>query len=308
MIDKDFNFDEFYEFFESKYRGSRESIKDRLRFYRPLLESYIFQKPGSILVDIGCGRGEFLEVCREVGFNVIGVDTSERFVNISKSFGFEVYNEDALSFLNSKRENSFNVISAIHLVEHLEFGDLVKFISVCYDKLKSDGFVIFEFPYIHSYKVISHFFWLDPTHKRPLDPYLLIALMEYIGFKDCYMFFLGQGREEFNQISKIVENGPVDVAIVGFKNKLEDEKLISAINILKSNSQKTFFELINQYDKYIDFTINNIKNNIKENIESLNFRLNDIDIRLSNIENSKLMKFYRKIVDIKNRILKKSQL
>lgn len=174
--------DDFYRTFEDKYRGTRELIKSRLEVYlpfiRPLLELY----PNGAIVDVGCGRGEWLELTSQHGFHPQGVDIDDGMLQNCRELGLNVTMEDALVFLKKLPDESQAVISGFHIVEHLPFNQLRQLVQEAKRTLTPGGLLILETPNPENLIVGTSSFYLDPTHHRPIPPELLHFITEYYGF------------------------------------------------------------------------------------------------------------------------------
>ncbi|MGC9144443.1 class I SAM-dependent methyltransferase, partial [Hydrogenobaculum sp.] len=141
--------DKFYKAFEEKFRGSEEEIRKRLEFYTPLLKVYAEAYPSSKpkALDIGCGRGEMLSLYKDYGFEAFGIDINKEFVEYTKSKGFDVTYADALDFLKSQEDNTYDIISLIHVLEHLEFEYAFELYKEVLRVLKPGGSFLVEFPF-----------------------------------------------------------------------------------------------------------------------------------------------------------------
>jgi SAM-dependent methyltransferase len=121
----------FYRAFEDKYRGSRELIRARLEHYAPFVRPLLPPSgaPGTPVaapaaLDLGCGRGEWMELLREWGFETHGVDLDAGMLQACRDIGLKVVEGDALAYLRSLPDASQAVVSAFHVVEHIGFNDL----------------------------------------------------------------------------------------------------------------------------------------------------------------------------------------
>ena len=172
--------DGLYISFEDKFRGNRENIKNRLKYYLPIIKEVI--KDGDIVVDIGSGRGEWLELLKENSIKSIGVDLNRLMVKESIDLGLEAICQDAISYLKSQKDNSIGVITGFHIVEHLPFEILISLFNESYRVLKEGGMVIFETPNPENILVGSSTFYTDPTHINPIPPVTLEFLAQNRGF------------------------------------------------------------------------------------------------------------------------------
>jgi O-antigen chain-terminating methyltransferase len=174
--------DSFYRAFEEKHRGSRELIKSRLRAYLPFVEPLAELNKGAQTIDLGCGRGEWLELMTEVGFKSQGVDLDEGMLSGCVELGLSVEKGDAIAFLAALPSESQAIVSAFHVVEHISFEQLQTVVSEALRVLKPGGLLIMETPNPENIVVATCNFYLDPTHQRPIPPQLLSFLPEYHGF------------------------------------------------------------------------------------------------------------------------------
>jgi|AZIJ01.1.fsa_nt_gi O-antigen chain-terminating methyltransferase len=175
--------DDFYQAFENKFRGDRELIKNRLsvylRFIQPLKSLY----PDSPVIDLGCGRGEWLELLGEYGgFTPRGVDLSEAMLDNAKAQGLVVEQQDALVCLKALPDGSQSIVSGFHIAEHLVFAELQTLVSEAHRVLRPGGLLILETPNPENIIVGTTDFYRDPTHLQPLPPDLLEFLAAYAGF------------------------------------------------------------------------------------------------------------------------------
>jgi O-antigen chain-terminating methyltransferase len=217
--------DALYLAFENTMRGNRDTIKERVRFYIPYLkDSREGGVPGPVL-DLGCGRGEWLEVLRDEGITASGVDLNACMIDRCRERGLDVRLGNALDHLASLDDASCGAITAFHLIEHLPIRVLLHFFSECRRVLKPGGLAIFETPNPNNIIVGACTFYHDYTHQRPLPPDSTRFLVEHMGFaraeivalnpRDAQSMVHGDGTNEslvarFNELFY----GPQDYAIV----------------------------------------------------------------------------------------------
>lgn len=188
---KDPFLDIFYREFEDRYRGSREEILVRLREYSSHLAFLKDRNRDELrIVDLGCGRGEWLEVLREEGLPAIGVDNNEAQAEAASQLGLDIEISDAITWLAAQKDRSVDFLSAFHLVEHLEFPVLVNLFKEALRVLKPGGGLLIETPNPESLIVGAYKFWFDPTHVRPYPPELLSQLLETLTFQDIRLLRL----------------------------------------------------------------------------------------------------------------------
>ncbi|MDF1832143.1 MAG: class I SAM-dependent methyltransferase [Porticoccaceae bacterium] len=175
--------DDFYQAFENKFRGDRELIKNRLSVYLHFIQPLKSLYPDSPVIDLGCGRGEWLELLGEYGgFTPRGVDLSAAMLNNAKVQGLLVEQQDALVCLKALPDGSQSIVSGFHIAEHLEFIELQTLVGEAHRVLKPGGLLILETPNPENIIVGTTSFYMDPTHLQPLPPDLLEFLAAYAGF------------------------------------------------------------------------------------------------------------------------------
>jgi len=162
----EFNIDYFA--FENEFRGEENRVKEIQKQYI----SYFANATGTV-IDIGCGRGEFLELLREAGVQHLGIDMYHPFVEYCQNKGLNVREGDALEVLASMPDESISGIMMSHVVEHLTPGYIVKLIDVAKVKLVEGGCFMMQTPnpqalftYIDFYTDLTH---IKPVHYRSLE-------------------------------------------------------------------------------------------------------------------------------------------
>jgi O-antigen chain-terminating methyltransferase len=173
--------DELYEAIENAFRGSFESVSE---LQRPYLDDVLSLSPPGPVLDLGSGRGEWLDLLVGAGVDAYGVDLNAVNVEESRRRGLDVRHEDALGHLATLVTRSVSAISAFHLVEHLTFEDLMTLLDEAVRVLRPGGLLLVETPNPDNVLVGSGSFYLDPTHRRPLPPRLLEFLVASRGFHD----------------------------------------------------------------------------------------------------------------------------
>lgn len=174
--------DSLYVAFENKFRGSTRQIAQRMERYVPMFRASAPVAAGGTVLDIGCGRGEFLALLKRHNMATRGVDLNAAMVAQAKTLDLDVIEGDALAYLRSLPEASLAAITGFHIVEHIAFQDLVGLFDEAQRVLMPDGFVIFETPNPENLVVGACTFHYDPTHNRPLPPDYLAFIAQARGF------------------------------------------------------------------------------------------------------------------------------
>ena len=172
----------FYRAFEDRHRGPRELIKARQRVYLPFIEPLRSIYRDAKAIDLGCGRGEWLELLQDAGFDARGVDQDDNMLAACRELGLNAAAADALAALKALPDESQLVVSGFHIAEHIQFSDLQTLVQEALRVLKPAGLLILETPNPENMVVGTVNFYLDPTHQKPIPPELLSFLPEYYGF------------------------------------------------------------------------------------------------------------------------------
>ena len=203
---------------EESLRGAPEAVKEEVKVYLPILKD---AGVTSEILDVGCGRGEWLEVLREHGFQAQGVDNNPIVIERSRSLSLDIIEAEALSYLGSLANNSLSAVTAFHFVEHLPLKILIKFFDEAARVLKPDGLLILETPNPENLLVGSCNFYLDPTHKHPIPMPTMKLLLEARGFHVQDMMKLHPVKdvqiEVKDQLTSHLNHflyGPMDYAVV----------------------------------------------------------------------------------------------
>ena len=163
--------------FEDEFRGSEEGIQARLRDYVPLFSG------ASDVVDIGCGRGEFLAALADAGVTARGVDANTEMVAVARARGVDAVAADALAFLASLPDESAGGLMAAQVVEHFEPSYLLRVLSVAHRKLRPGATIVIETINPACWLAFFSSYIRDLTHVRPVHPETLQYLLRANGFE-----------------------------------------------------------------------------------------------------------------------------
>ena len=150
--------------------------------YRPWIEDCAPVQAGMAVLDLGCGRGEWLAALAAAGLPVEGVETNPVALQRCRDRGLPVHEADLLDALQGYGAESLGAITAFHVAEHLPFPRLLTVLQESLRVLAPGGRLVLETPNPENLNVGAHTFHLDPTHVRPLPPSLLAFAAEYLGF------------------------------------------------------------------------------------------------------------------------------
>lgn len=177
---------EFYHDFEERFRGSRDEIKNRLQIYIPYIKEHLPDWENGRFIDVGSGRGEWLDILRENGAaDYIGVDLNARQNEVAESFGHKTVCEDCIQYLSEQPDESIDLVSGFQVIEHLCMSDLMELLRQSYRVLKKGGMILFETPNPVNLTVGADTFYIDPSHKRPLDPRMMVFIAQWCGFDNA---------------------------------------------------------------------------------------------------------------------------
>ena len=286
---------DFYYDFEECFRGSRDEIISRLSSYDGVI-SYILQnsqKPN--LLDIGSGRGEWIEKCSLKGIESIGLELNQDMVSFCRNKGMNIISGDALNILKSLESNSFHIISSFHLIEHLKYDQIYELISECYRLLKPNGILIFETPSIDNLQVSSRTFFLDPSHINPINPDSFVFFLEHFGFAKAKYYFLNGNTNNTllnsNGIQDLISGSAKDVSILATKNNLffQNESQWLKSFQLGLTTMEAAILIDNDLNKLVESHLEQ-----KSIINNLQKKLDILEEQQSRLFNSKIARLYRK--------------
>ncbi|MFZ5513636.1 MAG: methyltransferase domain-containing protein [Pseudomonadota bacterium] len=216
--------DAFYIAFEDTCRGSEADIREGLRVYLDRVRRSAAAQ-GLPIVDIGCGRGEWLRILKDEGFTARGVDQSAAMVERARAYGLDVEQGDAVAALSRLPEASLGGVTGFHIIEHLPFPVLFRLFAEVSRVLAPGGIAIFETPNPENVLVGSHTFYHDPTHRNPITPTFITFLAQYHGLAEIEIVRLHPYPESakvpgHDPLTERVNGhlcGPQDFALVAYR-------------------------------------------------------------------------------------------
>ena len=202
----------YYSLFETVFY-EHKVVKEKQKIYLKFIPKINSTKNPHL--DIGCGRGEFITILRDTKYETIGIDTNLLEITELKNKGFNVHHKDMIDFLEN-HSGEFSSISALQVIEHIDYDVLKKFLTLAYEKIKNGGVIILETINPHN-KVAFNSFYMDKTHKRPLPPEMVAFLLQWTGFKNIKFQFTSPMPQEFRSENDHRINYH-DYAVIGYKN------------------------------------------------------------------------------------------
>ena len=169
--------------FENHFRGTPEQIKENQQQYL----KYFIDKNN--IFDLGCGRGEFLEILRENNVKAKGVDLYNEFVDMCVNNGLDVKQGDGIVELAKCENQSLGGVFVGQVVEHLQLEQIVNLCDIAYEKLEKGSYLIMETPNPTALCTFANAFYVDPSHQKPIHPLTLKYLCELAGFSDVEILF-----------------------------------------------------------------------------------------------------------------------
>jgi O-antigen chain-terminating methyltransferase len=163
--------------FEDRHRGTREEIRQRQRGYLDLF------REGPVL-DVGCGRGEFLELCREAKVDAHGIDVDPDMVARCREAGLDAERADALAYLMEVPNGSLGGVFCSQVIEHLPPDGIIALVRLAHAKLRPGGVLLCETPNPTCLGVFSGAFYVDLTHIKPIHPQAAVFVLEAAGFRE----------------------------------------------------------------------------------------------------------------------------
>jgi len=182
--------DAFYFAFENHFRGTRTEIKERARVYLPCLSEAGVGMTEKPVLDVGCGRGEWLELLKENNCSARGADANTTMVALCRELGLDVTLADAVTHLRSLPARSQGAVTGFHIIEHLPFPILLELMAESWRVLQPSGVAIFETPNPGNVQVGTNNFYIDPSHLHPLPALLSQFLLETVGFTNVRILYL----------------------------------------------------------------------------------------------------------------------
>jgi SAM-dependent methyltransferase len=223
-------FASLYADFTDRFRGSTEEITAKLAGYLPDVHRMVRAGAGSAaagVVDLGSGRGEWLALLGDAQVPASGVDAHPAFVEAGRERGLDLVHGDAVAHLHALPPDSVDMVTAFHLIEHLDVENVLALLAAARHALRPGGCVLLETPNPSNLRMAACDFYNDPTHRSPLPPALTEFLVSASGFGEVEVRPLHPAQSPFRtddgtgpQVEELVTvtlYGPQDYAVLGYK-------------------------------------------------------------------------------------------
>ena len=221
--------DAHYVLFEDTFRGTRDDIKARAGHYLEAFREAGIEPGDGLILDLGCGRGEWLEVLSEHGYASRGVDMNNVMVGEARALGLNAVEQDAIAYLRGLDSDSISAVTSMHLVEHLPYEVLIRLVDEALRVLRPGGVLILETPNPENLTVGSYWFYMDPTHRNPIPPPLLQWVVEARGFEDAAIdrLTLNRGVLDIQPVGEDVAAASQINKIVGLLTAAPDYAIVA---------------------------------------------------------------------------------
>ena len=201
--------------FAERFRGTEEYVKRSQVFYREKFRGC------RAVLDIGCGRGEFLEAMREEGIPARGIDIGAEFIALCRRKGLDAEEADLFEYLSAAEDGSLGGIFCAQVIEHLPPARLPELVNLAAAKLRRGGVAAFETPNPECLAIFATHFYLDPTHTRPVPASLMVFCLEEAGFGNIEVRQLSPAEESLPELAVLPAEfrrkffGGLDYAVIG---------------------------------------------------------------------------------------------
>tara|TARA_B100001250_G_C19813106_1_gene796780 strand:+ start:1677 stop:2957 length:1281 start_codon:yes stop_codon:yes gene_type:complete len=256
--------------FENKFRGNPESIRNQFSCYNSLIEKVIADIENPKFIDIGSGRGEWIQNWNKKIKDCYGLEINSKMVELTRDMGLNILQGDAITSLKGFSSSTISVITIFHMIEHLKYEELIELLSECYRVLSPCGVLIMETPSIDNIIVSTNTFYIDHTHINHIHPESLIFELDKIGYDHSKFFHIHGGpmqNDKFSKITRILNGVAQDILFVSTK-----EEQVSK-NIFDKNEWLSEFQIgITTMQAAIDFDLRNEKI-----FSDLNLKIRDLN-------------------------------
>ena len=258
--------DQLYFNFENRFRGNRDHVINSLNIYDGSIKYCKRELDGLEALDIGCGRGEWLEKLSHSGFNCLGIETNESMVRTCRELGLNILHGDALNSLKSLPDKKFSLISMFHVIEHLENNYIKQIFCECKRLICPGGLLLIETPSIDNLIVSSKTFHLDSTHINKINPDNLIYSLESTGFDFARYYFINSGplsNAHPQNLTRVLNGVAQDLSVIASNSNVFDKDISIEKSLIEESIDKglTTLDAATEFDSSLRLTDQRIINN-----------------------------------------------
>ena len=280
------NKDEFYLSFENRFRGTREQILNSLSSYDGSLNYCLKNFDNPKVLDIGSGRGEWLQKLEEFGLKGIGIELNQKMVQSCRDLKLDVLHGDAISLMNNFPDHTFSMISIFHVVEHLNIDYLNMLLAECRRLISPKGLLIVETPSIDNLLISTNRFYLDSTRITYINGDYMTFQLENIGFKSSIPYFINPGplcnADDMN-LTRVLNGISQDLCIISSLSDFLNNPL-NINKLLIEDSLNIGMNTLNAASEF-DHALNILRNKIfDQNLQIFELRRTLIDLQKNSQE------------------------
>ena len=184
--------------FAARFRGSEDRIRAQQQRYVDR-----FRGTSGVILDIGCGRGEFLEAAKAAGLLALGIDLDLSSVDVCRAKGLDAEVADLFAHLEAQADHSAGGVYCAQVVEHLTPASVARFVELLGRKVRSGGLVAIETPNPECLAIFATHFYIDPTHTRPVPALLLRYYLEEAGFAGIEVEYLEPAVDSMPELGEL---------------------------------------------------------------------------------------------------------
>ena len=248
----------FYLDFENQFRGDTDSILSQFSKYDSLINQVIKGIENPKFLDIGSGRGEWLQKWRDKGQDCCGIENDRDMICLCRNKALNIMEDDATNALLSLPNNSVSILTMFHMIEHINHNQSIKILSECLRVLSEDGIFIIETPSIDNLIVSTNSFYLDQTHISHINAEAIKFSMKKLGFDAIRDFYINGGpmmNDKHSKITRILNGVAQDLLLVATKSKTQSQLIFEK----NTNWQKSLNQAPRTMDTCVDFDLRNEK-------------------------------------------------